>query len=107
MNASPRGQMLGPPAMDGSTFFVVVSNIGYTGESSLHKMIRTPFQSWCQEILFVYALEDGDRKRLPDLSRWQFFLFRCLAILFRLYSRILYMAGDWTRDVMFKNKGMF
>lgn len=99
--------MLGPPAMDGSTFYVVISNIGYTGESQLFKMIRIPFQHWCQERIFVYALEDGDRKRMPDVNWRQFWFMRLVAIWFRLYSRILYMAGDWTRDVMFKNKGMF
>ena len=99
--------MLGPPAMDGSSFAKVISNIGYTGESSIHEMIRTPFQSWCQDRIFVYALEDGDRKLLPELTRWQFFLTRCIIIWYRLYGRMMYMAGDWTRDVMFKNKGMF
>lgn len=105
MNASPTGQMLGPPALDWDSFEKVTNSIGYTTPSPQYiKMIKPTFQQWAINTIFVIALEGG--KRPSDMTHWTFTWQLALLIWFRMYGRIVYMAGDWSMDVMFKKNGI-
>ena len=71
-------------------------------------MLEPKFQTWAFTQIFSLELTRSDHKQDPknhpfpwkDRIRWFY-----LSVWYRMYCRIAYLCGDWSKSLMWKERG--
>ena len=71
-------------------------------------MLVPKFNQWAFTKIFHYEMDRQDHAQKPDEYPFPFkerVAWFCLSVWYRMYCRIAFLCGDWTKSMMWKERG--